>query len=193
MKSVRELEKLLKNQKPETRLRAAQSILVQFRWWWRETHPRPRRAFARGPKRPKRPKDGGDGIFTEEELQRQAEVRERDRRTLSVDRLMIFENGSDRPGGGSPRVEFFPKGDWFIKWWKVDEEAEQYIKEMLKPPAEKPCPIVGWRFRDGKAIYWPQGDTDNWPPLTRDYAPPVSSGPEPEVSGPPARAGPEEN
>jgi len=73
------------------------------------------------------------------------------------------------------------------------EQGEAAWKKKFEAAAkleEKRATISGLPL---EPLYWPQGDTDNWPPLTRDYAPPVSSGPEPEVSGPPARAGPEEN
>ncbi len=157
MLKVRELANdrlidLLYAEKPWVQLRAAQSLLVQFRWWWRETHPR-----IRAPRAEKKPK----GIDWKKVLPWYDEAA-----PPPPDRISIHENSTLLGREGEPErvVAFARPGNADASWEKTGAAAEEYIRELVQ--GEKPDVEFMWYGHWRETHFERIAGRDNvpWPP-----------------------------
>ncbi len=118
---------LLYAKKPWVQLRAAQSLLVQFRWWWRVTHPRVPRE-----RKPKGPDWKAILPWQQEDA------------PPPPDRISIHENSKSigRDGPAERIVAFDRPGVSSESWEKTGAEADEYIRELVR--GEKPGVEFMW-------------------------------------------------
>ena len=140
---------LLYAKKPWVQLRAAQSLLVQFRWWWRETHPRlPRERKPKGP-------DWKKILPWQQEDA-----------PPPPDRISIHENSKSigREGPSERIVAFDRPGVSSESWEKTGAEADEYIRELVQ--GDKPGVEFMW-YGHWRATHFERiAGRDNipWPP-----------------------------
>ncbi len=124
VEAMEKLSELLHDPESRNQLRSAQSILVQYRWWWRVTHPRVPRERA-----PKGPDWKAILPWQEEDA------------PPPPDRISIHENGK-LIGQEGRIVEFARPGYPDASWEKTGAAADEYIRELVG--GEKPGVEFMW-------------------------------------------------